>query len=94
LLKQRGPMHIALGILAGKDAAAIVAALAPYALSLTFVPIPDHDAHDPADLAARFTGLAAESLKEALAALPAPRLIAGSLYLAGHALALNGETPD
>ncbi len=94
LLAMRGPMHLILGILAGKDAAAIVEALAPHALSLTFVPIPDHDAHDPAALAARFDGRAAASLEEALAALPVPRLIAGSLYLAGHALALNGERPD
>ena len=94
LLQQRGPMYIILGILAGKDASAIVEALAPHALSLTFVPIPDHDAHDPAVLARRFNGRAAKSLEQALAALPAPRLIAGSLYLAGHALALNGERPD
>ena len=94
LLATRGPMHIVLGILANKDAAAIVDALAPHALSLTFVPIPDHDAHDPDAMATRFNGRAATSLEEALAALPAPRLIAGSLYLAGHALALNGERPD
>jgi len=94
VLAQRGPMHLILGILAGKDAAAIVEILAPHALSLTFVPIPDHDAHAPAELAARFDGRAAASLEEALAALPAPRLIAGSLYLAGHALSLNGERPD
>lgn len=94
VLKQRGKMHLILGILAGKDAAAIVDALAPHALSLTFVPIPDHEAHDPAALAARFDGRAAPSLKEALADLPAPRLIAGSLYLAGSALAANEERPD
>ena len=94
LLRARGPMHLILGILAGKDATAIVAALAPLALSLTFVPIPDHDAHAPADLAARFNGRAASSLEEALAPRPAPRLIAGSLYLAGSALAANGERPD
>ena len=93
LLAQRGPMHVVLGILAGKDAASIVEALAPHALSLTFVPIPDHDAHDPATLADRFGGEAAGSLEDALAPLAAPRLIAGSLYLAGHALALNGEAP-
>ncbi len=94
VLEKRGPMHLIIGILANKDAGAIVEALAPHALSLTFVPIPDHEAHDPAALAARFEGRAASSLPEALADLPAPRLIAGSLYLAGHALALNGETPD
>ena len=94
LLRQRCPMHLIFGILANKDVAAIVETLAPHALSLTFVPIPDHEAHDPAALAARFNGRAAASLEEALADLPAPRLIAGSLYLAGHALALNGEVPD
>ena len=93
-LAARGPMHLILGILANKDAASIVDLLAPHALSLTFVPIPDHEAHNPAALATRFNARAAASLEEALAPLPAPRLIAGSLYLAGSALAANGERPD
>ncbi|HET7708914.1 MAG TPA: folylpolyglutamate synthase/dihydrofolate synthase family protein [Sphingomicrobium sp.] len=94
VLAERGPMHIVLGILANKDAKAIVGALAPYASSLTFVPVPDHAHHDPAKLAGQFKGHAAGSLSEALAGLPAPRLIAGSLYLAGEALRLNGQRPD
>ncbi|MEO6114547.1 MAG: folylpolyglutamate synthase/dihydrofolate synthase family protein [Sphingomicrobium sp.] len=94
LLADRGPMHLVLGILAGKDAAAIIDLLRPHALSLTFVPIPDHEAHDPQLLADRFDGRAATDLLEALAPLPAPRLIAGSLYLAGVALSLNGSLPD
>ena len=94
LLADHGPKHIVLGILANKDVAAIVDVLAPHALSLTFVPVPDHEHHDPADLAARFDGRAASSLREALADLPAPRLIAGSLYLAGEALRLNDQLPD
>ncbi|MGI8930886.1 MAG: glutamate ligase domain-containing protein, partial [Sphingomicrobium sp.] len=94
LLATREPMHVILGILAGKDAAAIVELLRPHALSLTFVPIPDHEAHDPQALAQRFGGRAARDLPEALAPLPAPRLIAGSLYLAGVALSLNGWLPD
>ncbi|MCY7280177.1 MAG: bifunctional folylpolyglutamate synthase/dihydrofolate synthase [Sphingomonas bacterium] len=94
LLKERAPMHVVLGILANKDAAGIVEILAPHARSLTFVPIPDHEAHDPAALSMRFNGRAAASLEQALADLPAPRLIAGSLYLAGTALTLNGERPD
>jgi dihydrofolate synthase/folylpolyglutamate synthase len=88
------PMHLVLGILANKDAQAIIETLAPHALSLTFVPVGDHPHHDPAQLAERFDGRAASSLGEALADLPAPRLIAGSLYLAGEALAENGEIPD
>jgi len=93
-LAAHGPMHIVLGMLANKDAAAIIDALAPYALSLTFVPVPDHDHHDPAELAQRFQGVAAAGLADALDRLPAPRLIAGSLYLAGEALRLNQEPPD
>ena len=77
-----------------KDADAIVRALKPHALSLTFVPVPDHAHHDPDELAARFAGATAATIAEALAALPAPRLIAGSLYLAGEALAQNEEAPD
>lgn len=94
LLADHGPKHIILGILANKDADAIVEVLAPHALSLTFVPVPDHAHHDPAELAQRLGGRTAHSLGNALADLPAPRLIAGSLYLAGEALRLNNQRPD
>ena len=94
LLADHGPKHIVIGILANKDSSAIIAELAPHAASFTFVPVADHEHHDPAELAAQFGGRAAGSLEEALAGLPAPRLIAGSLYLAGKALRLNGQTPD
>jgi dihydrofolate synthase / folylpolyglutamate synthase len=94
LLGETGPMHIVLGILANKDAGAIVAPLRPHALSLTFVPVEDHEHHDPAALADRYKGRAAASLEDALAALPGPRLIAGSLYLAGRALAANDQVFD
>ncbi|HEX5239335.1 MAG TPA: folylpolyglutamate synthase/dihydrofolate synthase family protein [Sphingomicrobium sp.] len=94
ILAERGPMHIVLGILANKDAEAIVAALRPHALSLTFVPVPDHEHHDPEDLKRKFGGRMASSVTQALADLPEPRLVAGSLYLAGAVLAANGEVPD
>ena len=94
LLAATGPMHIILGILANKDADAIVAPLRAHALSLTFVPVEDHEHHDPAVLAELYGGRAAQSLEDALAALVAPRLVAGSLYLAGRALELNNELPD
>ena len=94
VLAEHGPMHIVLGILANKDADAIVSSLAPHALSLNFVPVPDHAHHDPELLAGRFGARAAVSLEDALADLPAPRLIAGSLYLIGEALAANGQVPD
>ena len=94
LLAGRGPMHIVLGILANKDAASIIDLLKPHALSLTFVPIPDHEAHDPQLLAEQFGGRAASDLTDALHPLPAPRLIAGSLYLAGEVLRVNLQPPD
>ena len=94
LLATRPPMHLVLGILDNKDAAGIVGPLAPHAASLSFVPIPDHAAHDPELLAKRFGGRAATDLASALAPLPAPRLIMGSLYLAGEALRANLQQPD
>ena len=94
LLATRPSMHLVLGILANKDADAIVAALAPHAASLNFLPVPGHEHHDPQALAGQFGGRAFGGLAEALSALPAPRLIVGSLYLAGAALAANGEMPD
>ena len=94
LLGDHGPKHIVLGILANKHASSIVAELRPHALSLTFVPVPDHEHHPPGELAQQFGGRASSSLEEALIELPAPRLIAGSLYLAGEALRLNEQSPD
>jgi dihydrofolate synthase/folylpolyglutamate synthase len=94
ILAESGPMHIILGILANKDAKAMVAALAPHALSITFVPVADHAHQDPEELARQFGGRAAGSIETALTDLPDPRLIAGSLYLAGEVLAANGEMPD
>ena len=86
------PMHVVLGILANKDADGIVAPLARHALSLTFVAVPGHDSHDPATLAQKWDGRSAASLVEALGDCPV--LIAGSLYLCGEALRLNGTLPD
>jgi len=95
------PMHLIVGILANKDADGIMAALAPHALSLTFVPVPEHDSHDPALLAARWGGRAADSLENALAVSvgvdgirTGETVIVGSLYLAGVALLLNATLPD
>lgn len=94
VLTNRGPMHLILGILANKDAASIVDVLKPHALSLTFVPVGDHAHHDPAGLAKIFGGQALSSVELALAQVPGPRLVAGSLYLAGQVLAANDELPD
>ncbi len=88
------PRHLILGILANKDADAIIAQLAPYALSLTFITVPNHDSHLPADLATRWHGSVADGLRSAIAAIDGDILIAGSLYLAGEALRINEQLPD
>jgi dihydrofolate synthase/folylpolyglutamate synthase len=93
-IAEHQPVNLIVGILANKDADAIILPLARHALSMTFVPVPGHQHHDPAVLAARFGGTAAGSLEQALDGVPAPRLVAGSLYLAGEALAANNELPD
>jgi dihydrofolate synthase / folylpolyglutamate synthase len=88
------PMHLVIGILANKDADGILCELAPHALGVTFVAVPDHDSHDPAALATQWGGRSAPTLADALATLGDDILIAGSLYLCGEALRLNGEMPD
>ena len=89
----RQPMHLIIGILANKDADAILASLAPDALSLTFLEVPGHQSHDPAQLAQQWGGQAAVTLEEALAARTAPTLVVGSLYLCGEVLRLNDQLP-
>lgn len=97
-LASQPPVHLIMGMLANKDPSAILAPLADRALSISVVPAPGHDAHQPQDFAP-FTALPVRSfdtVPEALAALPAEGdvLIAGSLYLAGEVLRLNGEVLD
>ncbi|MBX9813693.1 MAG: bifunctional folylpolyglutamate synthase/dihydrofolate synthase [Proteobacteria bacterium SG_bin5] len=98
------PIWLVIGMLANKDAGALLAALAPGAAGLVAVPVADHAHHPPEVLAAKAAalGLAAEvaaDLPEALARVgarmraPGAVLILGSLYLAGAALAANGEAP-
>ena len=91
-------LHLIIGMLANKDPAAILAPLASKLLSVSVVPAPGHDAHTPEDFAA-CTALPVRSFADvpaALSALPQQGgiLIAGSLYLAGEVLRLNGELPD
>jgi dihydrofolate synthase / folylpolyglutamate synthase len=104
LSTQGRPAHLILGMLANKDASGLLAPIAPHARSLHAVPVPQHECHDPADLAETATKLGIESATaaepaEAIAVIgrhdPAPLiLILGSLYLAGEVIAANGELPD
>ncbi len=106
-LSDGGPIHLVLGMLANKDARALLTPLAALADSLTAVPIHGHEHHAPADLAAlarslgiRATGVAKDvpAALDGLAgavtpAAPVRVLVLGSLYLAGEVLGLNGEYP-
>ena len=102
------PVHLVTGMLALKDAKAFLAPFSGLARHVMAVPIPgaDEGSHAPDILAraAEDVGLRAETsttVEAALARLehqfPGPKriLICGSLYLAGHVLALQeGLTPE
>jgi dihydrofolate synthase/folylpolyglutamate synthase len=88
-------LHLIIGMLDAKDPAAIVKPLSGGTASITVVPVPGHDWHGPEAFGAGVP--LAEDVSSALSALPEdglPVLIAGSLYLAGEVLRLNGELPD
>ena len=94
------PGALVTGMLANKDAAGVLAALSPSIAQVVAVPVPGHDYHAPETLAAiaRDLGLAADIATDIPHALDRASasplvLIAGSLYLAGEALALNDEPP-
>ena len=97
-----GPVGVVLGMLANKDATGFLAPLASRIERLVAVPVPDHEHHAPSALAdiARALGISrtdtAPDLTAAIALLAGASavLIAGSLYLAGEALALNSEPPS
>ncbi|NNM75365.1 bifunctional folylpolyglutamate synthase/dihydrofolate synthase [Sphingomonas sp. ID1715] len=92
-------LHLVIGMLANKDVSSFLRLLAPVVRSVTAVPIDGHDHHAPDDIAALARGLSlgastAPDVPAALAGLESPILIAGSLYLAGQILELNGELPQ
>ncbi|MGN5374550.1 MAG: bifunctional folylpolyglutamate synthase/dihydrofolate synthase [Sphingomonas hengshuiensis] len=93
---------LVLGMLANKDADAVLTHLAQVIDHVVAVPVPGHAHHAPAELArtARTLGLSADVATDPAAALdmlarsePEAVLIAGSLYLAGTVLAANDEVP-
>ena len=88
-------LHLVLGMLEAKDPAALIGPLAANCASITAVPVPDHDFHHVEAFGPDATW--ADSVPEALARIRKgglPVLVAGSLYLAGEVLRLNGEFPD
>lgn len=90
-------IHLVTGMLANKHPEAILAPLTPSLASVTVVPVPGHDHHDRAafgpgarqapNVAAALASLTVDPAREIV-------LIAGSLYLAGAVLELNGEFPE
>jgi len=89
------PFHLIIGMLANKDPAALTGPLASNAATVSAVPVPTHEWHPAAAFGPAAVAFA--DVPGALAALPhdgLPVLIAGSLYLAGEVLRLNGELPD
>lgn len=101
------PLHLILGMLANKDPLGLLKPFVGLATSISTVPVPGHEHHSPAALAALasdlgIAGLAADDPQAALAriartsdpaAAPAV-LMLGSLYLAGTILAANDQPPN
>jgi dihydrofolate synthase / folylpolyglutamate synthase len=100
VLRSDVKLQIIAGILANKHARGILAPFSGVADRIIAVPVVDHPCHPPAELAAIGAALGmasavANGLEEALGRCGAgPVLILGSLYLAGEALARNGQPPD
>jgi dihydrofolate synthase / folylpolyglutamate synthase len=100
------PLVVIVGMMANKDASAFLANFAGLTRHIIAVKIPDRDnamAPDRLADAARALGMRVESSTSVEAALgslarlayevPPRILITGSLYLAGHVLAVNGTRP-
>ncbi len=100
--ESKPPVHLIIGMLANKDPAALLGPLSHSLRSVSIVPAPGHEAHTPESFAPHIhlPVRAFATVTEAMAALPPEGrepgdvLIAGSLYLAGEVLRLNGEVPE
>jgi dihydrofolate synthase/folylpolyglutamate synthase len=104
-LAKRRPVTLILGMLANKDADAVIRILSPSIGHVIAIPVPGHAHHAPEALAAIARGYGttadtapspADALDRIAAGSDQPNLvlIAGSLYLAGEALAANEQPPD
>ncbi|MFM7350290.1 MAG: bifunctional folylpolyglutamate synthase/dihydrofolate synthase [Erythrobacter sp.] len=88
-------LHLVIGMIDGKDPASLIGPLGDSLASITAVPVPGHDWHPASAFGPQ--ARPAPNLPAAMTMLPdddLPVLIAGSLYLAGEVLRLNGELPD
>ena len=98
-MRPRAPFTLVAGCLRSKDAPGLLEPFSGLAREVLAVPVPGQDCFSPEELTevARELGLPGRplhSVAEAVskAAPDHPVLIAGSLYLAGEVLRLNGET--
>jgi dihydrofolate synthase/folylpolyglutamate synthase len=100
------PLHLIFGLLSNKDAPGVLHPFRGRSLTVHTIPVPDHEHHAPAELAAvaraaGLTAMTATGVEDALRWIarhadrerPPIVLIMGSLYLAGSVLATNGQAP-
>jgi dihydrofolate synthase/folylpolyglutamate synthase len=81
------PLHLIIGMMGSKNPEAFIAPLAPYAASITAVPVREPKAFAAQELAVRLNGKAADSVAAAIrGAAPGRVLITGSFYLYGEAV--------
>ncbi len=99
-LEDKGPVTLIFGLLSNKELDGYLAELRGLPLHIIAIPVPDHMSHNPDRIAKSaqdfgFTAQSAANAEDAVRlAQQAPViLIAGSLYLAGDVLRLNGEPP-
>lgn len=95
------PLHLVFASLKSKDADGVLQPFEGLATHVHTLPIRDHDCRSADELAvlAEKLGFGARShdhLEQVISSVPseAPVLVFGSLYLAGEALKLNGQSPD
>ncbi|MGU3390423.1 bifunctional folylpolyglutamate synthase/dihydrofolate synthase [Sphingomonas sp. M1A8_2b] len=102
-IAQGRPVTLVMGMLANKDADAVVRILSPSLARILAIPVEGHAHHSPqvlVEIAARYgvPGDVASGIADALDRLsqqgPCIVLIAGSLYIAGEALVGNDQLPD
>lgn len=94
---ERRRIHFITGMLANKDPTAIIAPLMDRLASITVLPVPGHEHHGVEAFGQG--AVASPDITTALQSLnidPTAQiiLIAGTLYIAGEVLRLNGEAPD
>ena len=93
-------IDIVTGMMATKDADAILSAMAPVLNHVHAIPVPGESAHEPdvliaAAASAGVPGTAYKTIEDALAATKTMDvLICGSLYLAGQVLEASGLIPE